>query len=672
MREVEARLKLSAVDRTAKAFGDISKRLDAVDRKAKQITRTQGAMERASASSAMAISRFAAPAALAYGAARAYTRFASVERAINRIGITAGATAEQTQKSFAVIDKAAYDYATTQDKVVEGLDAMVAAGRSMDSALDFLPAVTATAQAAGAEITDIATTADALGNSFGITGDKMQGAFDILVKAGKEGKFELKDMAQYVPTLGPAFEALGYKGEAGVMKLAAALQIVRQRTGSSGEAATALQNVLQKMETEETAKKFKAFGIDLRKEMGAARKEGKDLLEVFVDLSTKALKGDLSKLPQLFGDAQVISGMRALIAGGDDMTAMFGRLSSAAGETHNDLEKVLGDSQAKIDRMAASWDTLLKAVGGGVATVANPVLDKLNSEIDEVQALQAGVDKAKIGDESRTDVMANYFDAYREVYPETSAAAALNPWSSARESGRQALSDLGRGKSQTLYDDLNRVKEGRSTARFPTAADGAAASAAYAERHAGDIDGAELRRGTPVPVARPDAAGALTGMSMQEQRAEYERGRRFAVTYEDRQRAAAWAEPGVDQGSIAPSADYLARKRARMAAINGESTSPSEAAAPVAAAADELRQAMETGGQSITTAGTTAGASLTDGGTAAAAAIAAVFGPGAAVLAEAIRSALAAGVKVSMPAMPLPRANAAPATTMPDAGKAGG
>ena len=58
-----------------------------------------------------AIGGMVAPAALAYGVGRSVARYASVERAITRIGITAGATAEETKAAFGAIGKASQDYA---------------------------------------------------------------------------------------------------------------------------------------------------------------------------------------------------------------------------------------------------------------------------------------------------------------------------------------------------------------------------------------------------------------------------------------------------------------------------------------------------------------------------------------------------------------------------------
>jgi hypothetical protein len=113
----------------------------------------------------------------------------------------------------------------------------------------------------------------------------MQSAFDILVTSGKAGKFKLKDMARYMASIAPAAAAVGLKGEEGLKRIVAMLQTVRAGTGSTEEAALSVANIFAKMEIKETAKKFKKFGIDLRKEMTTARSEGRDLLSVFTDLT---------------------------------------------------------------------------------------------------------------------------------------------------------------------------------------------------------------------------------------------------------------------------------------------------------------------------------------------------------------------------------------------------
>jgi hypothetical protein len=201
-------------------------------------------------------------------------------------------------------------------------------------------------------------------------------------------------MAQLLPSMAPAFAALGYEGEKGLAKLAAMLQTIRQRTGSAGEAATAAQNIFQKMESDETVKKFAKFGINLRAAMADARRDGKDLVDVFLDLSQKALKGDLSKIPQLFTDAQFQVGMRALLQGRQDMEGFQTALADVDGTTLRDLGQILSDNEAKLDRMASSWEKFKTSIGKAAVSAGVPdALDYVASGAERAAAVNAGLEK---------------------------------------------------------------------------------------------------------------------------------------------------------------------------------------------------------------------------------------------------------------------------------------
>jgi TP901 family phage tail tape measure protein len=320
-------------------------------------------------------------------ARKAVVDAADWDRRITRILITADAASTRADEVRKKVRDVASGTGAQIPDIVEGLDSLVSSGRTLDESLTLLPSVAATAQAAGAATADIARTADALGTSFKIMPDRMQSAFDILVAGGKAGKFELKDMASELPSLAAAAAATGLKGEAGLRKLVAMLQTIRTQSGTSGEAATAMANVFQKMETEETANKFKKFGINLRKEMDKARKSGKDLIEVFLDLAVKAVKGDLSKLPQLFADAQFLQGARALLQMRDATAKLEGELKNVDGSTIRDLARVSGDAKAQLDGLSNSWAQFLISLGktanfGGVTTslkVLSDLLEKLSN-----------------------------------------------------------------------------------------------------------------------------------------------------------------------------------------------------------------------------------------------------------------------------------------------------
>jgi hypothetical protein len=80
-------------------------------------------------------------------------------------------------------------------------------------------------------------------------------------------------------------------------------------------------DVLTKMNSVTVSNSFKKqFGVDLRNEMKKAKAAGEDTLEAFIRLSKEAVNGDMSKLPLLFTDKQMLIGMRALMNHTGDFT----------------------------------------------------------------------------------------------------------------------------------------------------------------------------------------------------------------------------------------------------------------------------------------------------------------------------------------------------------------
>ncbi len=301
-------------------------------------------------------------------------RFAELDRSLNRIGLTGEASAEETVAGLARLRQIAMEVAAPVNEVRTGLDALTSSGLNFQEALAMLPAVARTAQASGAGFADIANSSLAAVRHLGIEARDLQRAQDMMAKGGQLGQFELKDMARYLPSIAPAAKAVGIEGTRGLARLVGMLQIVREGAGTSEEAATNFQNILQKMESEETANKFKKMGIDLAKGMAAARKNGDDLFETFVRLTNQALKGDMSRLTNLFQDAQVQKGMRALLAGYGKLPGLVGDIEKGAGTVAANLKRITGDSQATIDRLAESADRAKSAFGGLVMDVASPAL----------------------------------------------------------------------------------------------------------------------------------------------------------------------------------------------------------------------------------------------------------------------------------------------------------
>jgi TP901 family phage tail tape measure protein len=306
-----------------------------------------------------------------------YKQYADMDRGITRIGLTANASAEELAGVRKEIEGIAFETAQSSAKVTGGLNVLVSQGRSLKEGLQFLPSVARTAAATGSEVADIAKSADAVATNFKIAGGEMQKAFDIMSESGKAGQFELPDMAQYIPALAPAAAAVGFTGTKGLTELLSILQIMRKGSGSSSDAYVSLNNILMKMDSDETRKNFKKFGIDSSAALAKTRKEGGNVVETFENLIKIATKGDDAKIGEIVKDAEFKRGVLALRAYAGEWQKMAKTVGQTAnGSVGRDLERVTADARAQIDRMMSAIENRAVELGSVLAKYVVLPLDK--------------------------------------------------------------------------------------------------------------------------------------------------------------------------------------------------------------------------------------------------------------------------------------------------------
>lgn len=400
----EARLRLTAEDNTGRGMASAARNIRQTAREAEEAAKRLGAVQQRIASGVGQAAGAAGLGLSIAGTARvmkdSYTEFANFDRRMTSIGITADASADDMRKVGAELKRMADLYALPLDTMAEGLDALVSSGKTLKESMDFLPTIAATAQASGASIKDIATSADALSNHLGITGQQMQHAMDLLAAGGKAGKFELRDMAQYLPQLAPLAAAIGYKGEEGLKKLVAILQVVRKGTGDAGSAASSTMDMFSKMGSDDVQNKFRDFGGDLTGRLLQWRQEGGDTFGKFVkytrDLLTERAKlqgitDPLELLPQLFGDREMQTGMRALLSQPGAVRDLAMALRSVDGTVFADLSRKQKDAAAATQRLSTAFTNLEQSFGR--------MIDKMGATTG-LQWLAETFDKAAKGAEN--------------------------------------------------------------------------------------------------------------------------------------------------------------------------------------------------------------------------------------------------------------------------------
>lgn len=279
---------------------------------------------------------------------------------IRSIGTASGRTAQETAGTFDTLLGLGLGGKTNEEDVA--------------NALGMLPAINKTATAYRAASDEVARAGQAVFANLKVPAGEVIKAFDAMAASGKDGAFELRDMARYFPSITALAANLGIKGVKGAADLAAALQVVRQGAGNSEEAATNLINVLQKAGTPTTQKAFAKMGINFRKEMKKLTKEGMSPIEAMVETTRKAMaKG--ATIGDLFEDRQAQLGMIALLQDTERYRRIRAEALNASGMVEADFARRIKTSQAAYDRFRASVENLQIAIGNSLMPTVTTFVD---------------------------------------------------------------------------------------------------------------------------------------------------------------------------------------------------------------------------------------------------------------------------------------------------------
>jgi len=255
----------------------------------------------------------------------------------------------------------------TASEVAKGVDTLAGFGLDPKQALALMTPIGKAAFAYKGSIDDLASATFAAVDNLKVPIGQTSAAISAMAQAGKEGAFELRDMAAYFPSLTAAAQALGQRGTPAVADLAAALQIARKGAGDGAEAATNLANVLQKLRAPATRRSFAKMGVDLEASLDAATRKGMTPLEAIAEVTNRTLKGDLSKLGDLFEDAQVQKGLRPLIQNLDE----YRRIRKAAANSGPVLEKDFAEraqnDEAKAKKLQVQAENLKLSLGSALS-----------------------------------------------------------------------------------------------------------------------------------------------------------------------------------------------------------------------------------------------------------------------------------------------------------------
>ena len=279
-------------------------------------------------------------------------------------------------------------------EIAEGLNVLVASGIDPTKALDYMNVIGRTATGEQAAIADISRTAFAVSDNLKVPIDDLAKSMDILAMSGKEGRFELKDMATAFPSLTAGAAMLGMKGTPAVASLGAALQVAMKGAGEASEAANNLENFIQKVTAPLSVKNFKeTFNVDLKRVLLDAAAAGRDPILEVIELMSQLSGGDIFKVSEVFQDKQVLNFIKPMMQNLDEYKRIKASALSAEGVVDSDFEHMMETTNEQFKLLKINMKELVFPHLHKPIELINNLLTKINNN----PLLQKGLFGAIIG-----------------------------------------------------------------------------------------------------------------------------------------------------------------------------------------------------------------------------------------------------------------------------------
>ena len=298
--------------------------------------------------------------------------FSAYEAGMQRIGATAEMSGEQIGRMRQELLSVSEGKGVSHEKLQNALGVMVAGGMDVGFALKIQSTSADLIKAYDVAGEDIGQASLALRDNLGFSAENISRGWDIMSKAGKDGNFEINDMAKAFPSIGASAKALQVGGEKGVASISAMLQIARKGAGDSSEAANNMRNFLDKMVSSKTEKNAQGFGFSMRDLISKAQKEGKNPIEEAVKKLMEVTRGDQAKIADMFDDVQVKNFLRPMMQNWEEYERIR---DNALDKSKNVVEKDAADmdqtTQVHLDNMGSAWARFKTKIGEKVAPALN-------------------------------------------------------------------------------------------------------------------------------------------------------------------------------------------------------------------------------------------------------------------------------------------------------------
>lgn len=240
--------------------------------------------------------------------------------------------------------------------------------------------------ATGADMGDIAATGAAMGQALQIKPEEFEKAFSILVKGGKMGAVELKDLASVMSSILPMSTQFAEgMGTEGLSKTAAALQLIRRGNASAKQSLTQYEALLSSLTGKAT--KFGEVGVrvfDIDPKTG--KKNLRDIQKIIAEISGSALAKDPEALTKILGSKEAYAAYIQLTK----VSGEWENLTKATMDAKDVSEDYVKVQQSTSARVSKAWNSVKNNITRATAAVIEFGVEAVDGVSDLVRGIEQG------------------------------------------------------------------------------------------------------------------------------------------------------------------------------------------------------------------------------------------------------------------------------------------
>lgn len=310
-----------------------------------------------------------------------------LQRRFTRLGIQADIADGDVQK----LKQSIYEVAQAPDirvdpgEITSAIEAIVEKTGDLKFAEGNIRNIGLAIQATGAQGKDIGEVLAEFQKQGIMDPKQVMEALDVLNVQGKAGAFTLQNLAALGPRVITAYTAGGRSGVQAMREMGAALQLIRQGTGSSEMAATAWEAMIRTLTDPAKLKLLGKAGITVfdPEKLKAGQRVLRPINEIMAEIIQKT-RGDKVKLGMIF-DAEAVRAFSAAASefqrtGSLESLDKFMNVQADGTTTTKDSARAAKDASAALENLYSAWKKFAdESLTAPIQSAAN-VLNALGTE----------------------------------------------------------------------------------------------------------------------------------------------------------------------------------------------------------------------------------------------------------------------------------------------------